>query len=92
MAGESSIQPGLAADAAVDARGNGAGTTPPYPGRWLRQRSGAARTRSHLAGRTAVRPTESSLEDPMSTLKSVRSYARYLASSLATVAFAFTLN
>ena len=45
-----------------------------------------------IGGRAAVRPTNGSLEHPMSTLKFVRVYARYLATTFATVAFKLTTN
>ena len=48
--------------------------------------------RSIMYGRTAVRPIKASLEDQMSTLKFVRAYARYLASTLATISFKITSN
>jgi hypothetical protein len=70
-------------------------------GRRLRRRLDGASSRRDLEhpavleGRTAVRPTnasKASQEDSMSRFKLVRTYARYIATSFATIGFRIVSN
>ena len=46
----------------------------------------------HRPRKAGARPESTRTENPMSTLKLMRSYGRYLATSLAAVAFKITTN
>ena len=46
----------------------------------------------HRPGKPGARTESTRTENPMSTLKLIRSYGRYLATSLAAVAFKITTN